>query len=408
MTRNEDKIRKAAILIDSLDAPFAESLLQEMPADDARRVRDALSKLGVVEPMERDRVIEEFMLAGFPAEDEAQAEEEASENSGVEVDESLAKILAAGNLSLEEPEEPPAQPPRFAVLKNASAAELAQFFSLQPPPLVANALTQLPVGRAAEIVRQLAPAAQSEVLSCIAKADEGDRIDVNELELRVEQAFAEFRQSLSRPAGLAAVEAILESVDCDARQSMIQQLAGRDANLIHRLGYPAASDAGESLVDDHRPWSTETKAELGHTGPVMPRRAAAAVPDRTKTVGTSTGDRPAPERSLAPSNAPPQRQLNFQDLVGLDDAAIVQVLAAADPQVVLLALAGASHDFITKLFRRLPARQAKMLRKRLEQIGPLRLSDMDAAQRHLAALATRLANQGTIAFPANRRFSMAV
>jgi flagellar motor switch protein FliG len=103
--------------------------------------------------------------------------------------------------------------------------------------------------------------------------------------------------------------------------------------------------------------------------------------------------------------APP---IDFNDLIVLDDVALAKVFRAADPQVTLLALTGASRQLVDRILGRLPIREAKTIRRQMEQLGPTRLSDMERAQRQLAELAGQMADQGEIIVPRTGRFTMAV
>jgi flagellar motor switch protein FliG len=87
---------------------------------------------------------------------------------------------------------------------------------------------------------------------------------------------------------------------------------------------------------------------------------------------------------------------------------LAKVFRAADPQVTLLALTGASRQLVDRILGRLPIREAKTFRRQMEQLGPTRLSDMERAQRQLAELAGQMADQGEIIIPRTGRFTMAV
>ncbi|HKD37825.1 MAG TPA: FliG C-terminal domain-containing protein [Pirellulales bacterium] len=87
---------------------------------------------------------------------------------------------------------------------------------------------------------------------------------------------------------------------------------------------------------------------------------------------------------------------NFADLVRFDDETLVVVLRAADPELIVLALAGASEKLVERISRQLPAAQSKALGKALTHLGPTRLADVEDAQQALADLATDLETEGRI------------
>src|SRR5262245_5875754 len=64
MKNQSDGIRKAAILIASIDAASAEALLRGMPSDQAQTVRQAAGQLADVDPAEQRKIIDEFFRVG--------------------------------------------------------------------------------------------------------------------------------------------------------------------------------------------------------------------------------------------------------------------------------------------------------------------------------------------------------
>jgi flagellar motor switch protein FliG len=100
--------------------------------------------------------------------------------------------------------------------------------------------------------------------------------------------------------------------------------------------------------------------------------------------------------------------LDFDDLLALDDAALARVFRAADPQVALLALTGASPQMADRMLGQLAPREATGLARQMEALGPIRLQDVACAQQQLADLAWQLAKQGVISLPPARYLMEAV
>ncbi len=92
----------------------------------------------------------------------------------------------------------------------------------------------------------------------------------------------------------------------------------------------------------------------------------------------------------------PRDRWEFQDLVRLDDDALARVLRAVDPQVILLALAGAPAALIERILKPASSRESRAWRAQWKRLGPLRLSDIECAQRQMTDAAQRLAAQGRI------------
>ncbi len=64
MSKSESSLRKAAILIASLDAATAEALLAQMPPEQAEAVQNEMLQLGAIDPAEQETIIEEFFRLG--------------------------------------------------------------------------------------------------------------------------------------------------------------------------------------------------------------------------------------------------------------------------------------------------------------------------------------------------------
>ena len=99
--------------------------------------------------------------------------------------------------------------------------------------------------------------------------------------------------------------------------------------------------------------------------------------------------------------------IRFDDLSLLDDSSLAILIQTAEPQLVLLALAGASHEFIDRILQPLDQRESRMLQRQMEKIGPLQLQDITRAQQALASHAIQLASDGRISIHNRRRFVMA-
>ena len=77
----------------------------------------------------------------------------------------------------------------------------------------------------------------------------------------------------------------------------------------------------------------------------------------------------------------------FDDLARLDQSTLTAVLRAVDADLMVLALAGASDELVDRIVGSMPRGAANAFRRRLYQIGPTRLRDVEAAQREVATVA---------------------
>ena len=86
----------------------------------------------------------------------------------------------------------------------------------------------------------------------------------------------------------------------------------------------------------------------------------------------------------------------FDNLIDVDDRGMQELLRQVPAERLLLALKGAEDALKEKIFKNMSQRAAEMLRDDLEAKGPVRLSEVEAAQKEILQIARKLAEAGTI------------
>lgn len=86
----------------------------------------------------------------------------------------------------------------------------------------------------------------------------------------------------------------------------------------------------------------------------------------------------------------------FEDLARISGRGIQTLLKEVATDQLLLALRTASDDMREKIFGNVSSRAAAMLREELEMMGPVRLSDVETAQRAIVERALQLEAEGQI------------
>ena len=86
----------------------------------------------------------------------------------------------------------------------------------------------------------------------------------------------------------------------------------------------------------------------------------------------------------------------FEDLSKLDPGGVQTLLRAVDKAQLGLALKGASEDLRNLFFSNMSERAARILREDMENMGPVRLRDVDQAQMAMVQSAKDLAQKGEI------------
>jgi flagellar motor switch protein FliG len=331
-------LRKAAILVASLDHRTADALLDQMSEQQAATVRRLMMDLGDIDPEEQEDVIDEFFRIGpFNAD---------LSGEGIELDPSLARQIDRA-AHVENTYTAPARPiepfspaiPPFRLLQQTSCDKLMPFLEREHPQTVALVISHLPADRAAELLACLAPALQAEVMRRLVELDQANPEVLREIERGLQSWFAEQDQlDQRRAAGLSALQSILAAADPRGKRELLANLATHDRPLSSRLT---------------------------------------------------------------------REQFEFSDIESLDDATILLILQAAEPEVAVLSLAGSSERFVQRIASQLPARDARMLRKKLDNMGPTRLSDLEDARHELARLARQLEVQGRIDLSRTTRLATA-
>jgi flagellar motor switch protein FliG len=86
----------------------------------------------------------------------------------------------------------------------------------------------------------------------------------------------------------------------------------------------------------------------------------------------------------------------FEDMATIDDKGIQAVLREVDSARLVIALKGTDASLVDRFLGNMSSRAAEMLRDDMEIKGPVKLSEVEAAQKEILAVTRRLAEAGTI------------
>jgi flagellar motor switch protein FliG len=86
----------------------------------------------------------------------------------------------------------------------------------------------------------------------------------------------------------------------------------------------------------------------------------------------------------------------FEDLTGIDDTAMREVLKKVEGQQLTYALKTATDEMKDKIFSNLSQRAGEMLKDDLDSMGPVRLTEVEEAQQAIVRAAKELEADGTI------------
>jgi flagellar motor switch protein FliG len=101
------------------------------------------------------------------------------------------------------------------------------------------------------------------------------------------------------------------------------------------------------------------------------------------------------------SNAPLCQEIQdsmfiFENLMAVDDRGIQALVREVTTDVLVVALKGADAAMQDKIFKNMSKRAGEMLKDDLEAKGPVRIAEVEAAQKEIVTIARRLSDEGTI------------
>src|SRR5690606_38738453 len=86
----------------------------------------------------------------------------------------------------------------------------------------------------------------------------------------------------------------------------------------------------------------------------------------------------------------------FDNLGDVDGRGIQLLLREVSSEVLVVALKGADDEVKHKIFRNMAKRASELLQDDLEAKGPVRISEVEAAQKEILTIARRMADAGEI------------
>jgi len=86
----------------------------------------------------------------------------------------------------------------------------------------------------------------------------------------------------------------------------------------------------------------------------------------------------------------------FENLLDIDDRGIQTILKGVSSDILLVALKGCDLPLKTKIFSNMSRRAAELLKDDLESKGPVRVSEVKAAQKEILAITRKMADAGEI------------
>ncbi|WP_459555525.1 flagellar motor switch protein FliG [Lacunimicrobium album] len=228
-----DAIRKAAILLLSLEKPLAAEVMAQLPREHVERVTLEIARIQDVKRDEQDSVLNEFY-------DQAK-DRTPIERGGLEfADELLSQSLGAEGAGkiLESVRQSMNSVP-FGFLHKVSADNLLTFISEEHPQTIALIMSHLPAALAAEVLSGLHSNKQLEVIRRIAHMEQTNPEVIDDIESSLESRMTStLNQRLEKTGGVQTVAQILNITDRMTNKTILENLEEDDQELaddIRRL-----------------------------------------------------------------------------------------------------------------------------------------------------------------------------
>jgi len=236
----------------------------------------------------------------------------------------------------------------FDLLRDAHGRDIASLLAGEQPQTIAVIVGHLPPDQAAEVVDALPAPLQADVLGRVMRLEATSIEVLHDIESALTARLAELAPRAERSAdGWTTTQQILAAGGPEFAARMARRLAPHDQDLAAQFESVAASHMPDAPPIDHHPASVSAPAS--HETPWA-----------------------------------------FEELDRLSEADLRYVAAAANHDLLELALAGATPELAERVLRALAPDQSRSLRNRLDRLAPTRMSDITQAQRELARLAFEL------------------
>ena len=91
-----------------------------------------------------------------------------------------------------------------------------------------------------------------------------------------------------------------------------------------------------------------------------------------------------------------EKMFVFDSLMKLDDRGFQTLVRDIDQEKLLVALKGVDEELTERFFNNMSERAADILREDMEASGPVKLAEVESAQKDIVKTALRLAEEGTL------------
>jgi flagellar motor switch protein FliG len=195
------------------------------------------------------------------------------------------------------------------------------------------------------------------------------------------------------------ISIVLSYLDADQAAQVLTQLPeGMRADVLMRVAtldgvHPSALNELDEVLEKQFSGNGAGKSAGGFGGP----KAAAEI---LNLIGAANE---APIMAqIAKVDEPLSQKLQdlmfvFEDLVDVDDRGMQELLREVPGDKLIVALKAVDETLKQKFFKNMSERAGQMMKDDLEAKGPVRLSEVEAAQKEILMVAKRMSDEGKLA-----------
>ncbi len=367
MTNITPNMRKAAVMLRTLDGDTAALMLGQLSPNEAAAIRSAMRALGPIDVDEQAEVVAELRGDRPQKNTSTTADVELSLSSSYKKEEIAEQLAVSGTAGGSK---------RFEFLERAPTAALVPYLAREHVQTIAVVLSHLPPQRAAAILDSLPQKLQAETSERLSTLGETDPESVVVLEREL-AAWVALRSGGRPRVRRDTMAAILAAADAKTRSRLLSNLKNHDVALANQV---SANPPAQPHSAQKRRSQVQKQIRAGKVDARRENRV----------------DRAAVLAAL------PLPRVKFDDLIHLDSRTLASILRQADANVLALALVGSRDELVDRICEQMPKRTARAFRRELRRLGPTRLSDVEAAQQAVAHIAERqFAEQQRALLPAH-------
>lgn len=223
-------LRKAAILLLSLEKAVAAEVVSQLPKEAQEALVIEVSKVSDVTKEEQESVIDEFQTLGMAR---VHIERGGMDYAQDLLTQSLGKEKAS--TILENVKQSMSSVP-FGFLQKVGADNLLTFVSEEHPQTIALILSHVPQALAAEVLSGLPSQKQLEVIRRVAHMEQTSPEVIQDVERSLEARMTStFTTQLEKAGGVSAVAQILNVTDRMTNKAILENLEQDDPDLVDQI-----------------------------------------------------------------------------------------------------------------------------------------------------------------------------